>query len=163
METEHFGDPPPELRRLPIDLEDVTIAMGVANSGMLHHYVDRETGEVLLISEDELEEQAEDRARIEAEPGRFIEVPPDDSHEAYRDMEDFAATAADARLQERLWWALNGPRPFRRFKDAVADDPTEEERWFCFRDERLIARAVAWLAEEGLAPERSPGEQPASG
>jgi hypothetical protein len=76
----------------------------------------------------------------------------DDSRAAYRDMEDFAETVEDERLQERLWRALSGSRPFRRFKDAVAAEGAVEKRWFRFRDERQTARAVAWLAEEGLAP-----------
>jgi hypothetical protein len=144
----------PPLRRLPIDLSDLTFAMDLAGSsmGMIHNYVDRETGEILFVSEDNLEECEETVERIETEPERYVEVPMDDSHAAYRDMEDFAETVEDERLQRWLWRSLSGSRPFRRFKDAVAADDAVEERGFRFRDERQMARAVAWLAEEGLAP-----------
>ena len=153
-----FAQPPflaePPLRRLPIDLSELTFAMDMAGSsmGMIHNYLDRETGEILFVSEDNLEECEEVVERIETEPERYVEVPTDDSRAAFRDMEDFAETVEDERLQRWLWRSLSGSRPFRRFKDAVAVDGEVEERWFRFRDERQMARAVAWLAEEGLAP-----------
>jgi Uncharacterised protein family (UPF0158) len=142
----------PPLRRLPIDVSEVTFAMDMASSGTIQHYVDRETGELLFVSEDNLDECEEEVERIEADPARYVEVPLDDSRAAYRDMEEYTESVADERLQERLWRALGGSRPFRRFKDAIAWDPAVEKEWFRFRDERQTARAVAWLAEEGLAP-----------
>jgi hypothetical protein len=44
----------------------------------------------------------------EADPGRYVEVPRADSHEAYRDMEDFIAAIGDERLQELLDVAIQG-------------------------------------------------------
>jgi hypothetical protein len=131
--------------------------MDNASSSMLRHYLDRETGELLLTSEDDLEDLAEDAARIEAEPERYLEFPPIESRLAYRDMEEFVETVTDARFQQRLWRALDGPRPFRRFKDAIADEPAVEERWFRVRDERQVAHAISWLAEEGIAPASADG------
>jgi hypothetical protein len=44
----------------------------------------------------------------EADPGRYVEIPRADSHEAYRDMEDFIAAIGDERLQELLDVAIQG-------------------------------------------------------
>jgi hypothetical protein len=140
------------LRTLPIDVGEVAFAMDMASSGMIHNYVDRQTGEILFVSEDNLEECEEAVERLDAEPARYVEIPMDDSRAAYRDMEAFAASVEDVELQERLWRALGGSRPFRHFKDAVAWDGAVEERWFRYRDQRQTARAIAWLADEGLAP-----------
>lgn len=79
-----------------------------------------------------------------------IDVPTDESSAAFRDMEAFAASVGDVRIQARLIGALSGGRPFRRFKDAIATYEREEQRWFAFRDERLRKRVLDWLADEDI-------------
>ncbi len=81
---------------------------------------------------------------------RFVAVPRDDTHEAYRDMEDFIPTIADGRLRERLWDAIDGRGAFGRFKRVLSAHDAERERWFTFRDARLRERIVAWLEDEGI-------------
>ena len=61
-----------------------------------------------------------DAERVEQEFGtRFIIIPKIESGDDYEAMEDFAESLQDERLQERLWRALKGRRPFRHFKDVV--------------------------------------------
>jgi hypothetical protein len=67
-------------------------------------------------------------------------------------MERFIATVDDERLQERLRAAVDGQRPFRRFKDELYEHPDERQRWFEFRDARLRRRVLDWLDEEGIDP-----------
>ena len=88
---------------------------------------------------------------------RFIEIPEQDSHQGYDDMADFAETVENAKLRNRLAYALNGSKPFRRFKDALGDDPDEEKRWFAFSRERTTERVLEWLEDEGI--EIEPTEQ----
>ena len=83
---------------------------------------------------------------------RFLPLPGADSRAGYEDMEAFIETVASLRLQERLWGAIRGRGAFRRFKDVLAGQPAERERWFAFRDGRVRQRALAWLAEEGIEP-----------
>jgi hypothetical protein len=47
---------------------------------------------------------------------RYVAAPQADSHEGYRDMEDFISTVKDERLLDRLWQAIQGRGAFRRFK-----------------------------------------------
>gem|GEM_PF-894325 len=56
---------------------------------------------------------------------RFFRVPRSESHDGYRDMEDFIDGLPNARVQERLSDAIRGRGPFRRFKDVLLDYPTE--------------------------------------
>jgi len=81
---------------------------------------------------------------------RYISIPQVDSNEAYSDMEEFIVTVTNERLQARLWQAIDGRRPFRRFKDVLADYPNEREQWFRFEDDRIRQRVLEWLEDEGI-------------
>ncbi len=91
--------------------------------------------------------------RIETDPGdRFIVIPAEGSHEGYRDMEAFIATARNRRLQERLERAISGRGAFRYFKDVLLDYPAEREHWFQFRQDRLHQRMLDWLELHEITP-----------
>jgi hypothetical protein len=91
--------------------------------------------------------------QVEAQYGsRYIGVPQADSHEGYRDMEDFIVTVEDERLQDQLWRAISGRGAFRYFKDVLHDHFHERERWFAFKDARLKQRVLDWLESEGIEP-----------
>jgi hypothetical protein len=83
---------------------------------------------------------------------RYIRVPQADSSEGYRDMELFAETVKDERLERQLWRALEGKGAFRRFKDVLLEYPQERERWFKFKRDRLEQRVRDWLESEGIEP-----------
>ncbi len=81
---------------------------------------------------------------------RYIEIPADDRHEAYRDMEKFIDTVQDRRLQGWLARSIVGSGAFRRFKDALSGDFHERHRWFEFKNARLEARIRDWLESEEI-------------
>ena len=98
-----------------------------------------------------------DALRVEEGFGmRFIRIPHDESRDAYNDMAAFIETVRDGRLQERLSDAIHGRGAFRRFKDTLAREDAERERWFAFQAARVHQRILAWLAEEGIAPAERP-------
>jgi hypothetical protein len=100
--------------------------------------------------------------QVEAQYGsRYIGVPHADSHEGYRDMEDFVVTVEDERLQDQLWQAISGRGAFRRFRDVLVGHFREQERWYAFKDARLEQRVLDWLASEDIEPiiEPSPVEE----
>jgi len=94
--------------------------------------------------------------------GRFRAIPAAESHEGYRDMEDFADTVQDDKLGELLGVALNGRGAFRRFKDVLVAYPDERDRWFRFKNERLRKRALEWLASEKIGHQLSCKEIPSA-
>jgi len=178
------------MRELKVDLGELTYAFEDA-SWMTNYYLDLETGQVVMISDDtrrqleEIYEAAHDPEaersfdlaivlrqsnlpewqqqmlleadQVEAGYGsRYIEVPTADSHEGYRDIEDFILSIRDERLQERLWQAIRGRGAFRRFKDVLVYHPRERESWFEFQEERLRGRVLDWLELEGIQPIVSP-------
>lgn len=83
---------------------------------------------------------------------RYIAVPECDSSESYRDMEDFVDTVQPGRLQNRLWDALRGQKPFRHFRDVLYNHPQERVRWFEFQRERVRQRVLNWLESRGIEP-----------
>jgi hypothetical protein len=94
-----------------------------------------------------------DAALVDAEFGnRFITIPTQSSHEGYRDMEAFIDTVRDPLLQERLERAISGRGAFRYFKDVLLDYPSERQRWFQFKQDRLDQRMLDWLESEGISP-----------
>lgn len=81
---------------------------------------------------------------------RIVGVPTDEPTDGYRDMELFVEQITDTDVYNRLSRALEGGSPFRRFKDALQSYPALEDRWYEFREERMAARVLEWLAGEEI-------------
>ncbi len=131
--------------RLRIDIPELIAAFEM-NSYEVQNYLDRETGKIILV----VDETLGGEEPPDLDDDRHILVPTVDSHEAYRDMEDFTETVTDPTLQRLLLVALDGAGAFRRFKNVLSDFPDERERWFAYKDQQMRRRVVAWLASEGL-------------
>jgi uncharacterized protein UPF0158 len=137
-----------------VDYEELRFAMEDA-SYQHQYFLDTETGEVILISEYDDDEESTQRLEAieEAEPGRYLQVPRAESSDGYQDMQKFIDTVSDKQLQQLLEVAIHGKGAFRRFKDVLARDPAEQQRWFAFQMERLDTRVREWLADEGVRSE----------
>ena len=100
-----------------------------------------------------MQEAVQEAADVEMGYGtRYIAVPRAESRDGYDDMEEFIATVPEERLQDRLWRAIQGRGAFRIFKDVLGGYPSEQERWFAFRDARIRQRVLNWLEQEGIEP-----------
>jgi len=169
------------MRRLRINLLDLEGAFEIHPSEM-HHYLDTETGEVLVVQDEflhELEElreesgsqtDVEDLARGSEGPDwqkqalavaqrveegygtRVVEVPGPYVHEDFRDMEAFVAKVTEPRLRTALKRALQGHGPFGRFRATLGTNPRERERWFQFRRQRLRQHMTDWLTSLDIEP-----------
>ncbi len=154
----------PALRDLPIDLDDLSLALEgdpLLTGGRL----DLRTGDVQQIGPlyesdffDEIGEAGEAEAgeADDLEDGqaddRWLRFDSLGSRPGFRDMAEFLETVTDERLATRLDRALGGRGAFRRFKDELADAPDELARFHRFTDDRRRGRARQWLAESGLRP-----------
>ncbi len=134
-------------RPLKIDFDELCSAVE-DNSYENEYYLDRETGEILLLSEyvDD-EERGKLKDRIDDNPDRYERIPKAEPREGYEDMQAFIATVDDERLAELLEVAVNGRGAFRRFKDVLLNYPEARERWFQFQDNRIQERAREWLGD----------------
>ena len=128
-------------------------------------FLDRRTGEVVLISDEELR-AAEDDDPIEdfpeweqdlvkiakeivAETGDYIPLPSKfDIHE-YSIMENFCLSINDAEIRDTLYGLIKGSGAFHRFKDAVHQFGIENE-WFNYRNDAFKQIAIDWCNENGI-------------
>lgn len=138
------------LRPLPIDLDDLIVALSwhdtLTDSG---YWLDLETGALVFVSDGvDIEDLDEDPRHND----RYIAVDPIESHRAFRIMEDFVDQLADAGLARRLDQALRQRKPFRRFKDVLADHPAQRDDWFAFEHAALERYAREWCESCGIAP-----------
>ncbi len=80
----------------------------------------------------------------------YITIPNAESYEGYQDMEDFIETVKEIKLEEKLYNAIVRKGTFRRFKDVLIFYPKERERWFKFKNEKVMERVNEWLEKEGI-------------
>jgi hypothetical protein len=140
--------PTPMLRQVPVDLDELSSALEgdpLYGGGRL----DLRTGELWHESPDGFSEDEEEEL---LDPDRWLHLEALGSREGYRDMELFAQTIEDKQLADLLEVALDGRGAFRRFKDVLAREPDELQRWFTFSEDRRRGRARAWLAGCGYRP-----------
>ncbi len=137
--------PAPELRPLPVDLEELSdVLEGDPRNG--GGSIDPRSGQVWpqFVLDAELEEDHDDDEDLD-----WIPVECEGSRDGYRDMEDFVDALPDPEQRDRLRIALDGRGAFRRFRDVLARTPDDHSRWSSFSDERRRGRARAWLARKG--------------
>jgi hypothetical protein len=125
------------------------------NSPDLQSYIDRETGDVLVIVEG-LAEDDEARRKVASRPERYVRIEPASSREQYRWMERFVSSVPDDQLRERLLLSIDGKGAFRRFKDVLLSFPVERERWFNFRADLLHYHINEWFKSKELETEPVP-------
>jgi len=139
-------------RKVPVSFDEIC---GAFEFGSIDkkHYLDLQTGEIIFISDDLMDEEEREEIdeKIEKCLGeRYIDIPYVLSDEGYENMADFAETVEDLDLREKLYIALNGSGCFRRFKDVLLSYPKERERWFKFQDAKLTEKVKEWLKAEGI-------------
>ena len=145
------------MAKISIDEGELLMAFE-SGDGMTKWFLDRETGQVIFLSDDDLEDEEEIRRAIyeeddDEENERYLVIPSLGSNEGYGLMEDFAAAQEDRRVRLALFDALNRRRPFRSFKDALMGFPGVREAWFKYQEGQLREEALAWLRSKGIDAE----------
>ena len=136
---------------LPIDLDELSGAL-------THHdlstgscwWFDLRTGELIFVSD------GVDEADLPADlddDQRWLRVDAIRSSQSWQVRADFAEQLGDAPLARQLADALDQRKPFRRFKDALAEHAQQREAWFAFERIALERIARAWCEERGIAPQ----------
>ncbi len=122
------------------------------HSGSVHAYLDRQTGEILHLSEmwETQDEQSATYERLSAEPGRWVRIEPLPSRQAFRIMEDFVARVPPDQRQRTLRRALAWKKPFSNFRQAMYEMPELKKSWDNFHDDRLRRAANDWLTANAI-------------
>lgn len=152
---------------LSVKLNDVIEALDAA--GEEHtHYLDRRTGEIFMISNDEMEAAEEDeliseypdwqkeailKAREILNSENFVALPDQFAIHEYKIMEDFCLAFEDRPVGEDLHRLIKGSGAFGRFKNAIHSIGVEKA-WSQFRRAEIEKIAIQWLEEEEIAYRR---------
>jgi hypothetical protein len=168
------------MRKLKIDLRALAMAAEESAMGMGRSYLNLETGRIVCLDPESLDEgewEQEDSFEEETETPemspeetlarevldqigtRYIEVPSEYGQIGYDDMDAFIDTVEDEGLRDRLDRAIQGQGAFRRFKDILAVNFHERHRWFRFKDARVEERLRAWLTSHDIELIEEPGER----
>lgn len=139
---------PSDLRALSVDVEELA---SILEGDPVHGggRIDLTTGDVWHQSP--YDDPVDEEHAYDEDRWLWVQA---SSREGWWDMSEFTATVDDPALADRLQRAIHGRRAFRRFRDALADDPDELTRFHLFSDERQRGRARRWLADHGLRPVR---------
>src|SRR6516164_6082900 len=134
------------MKTLPVRLLDLVTALEDHDREWTTYYFDSHSGEIVFLTEDG---RGSDKRWdvISNSVGRFIDIEPMDSRKGHRIMQNFVATLPPTPLQEKLKWSLEGAKPFRRFRDTLAEDQALRDRWFEFHHEAMQKIALEWLAD----------------
>jgi hypothetical protein len=148
---------------LPVKLNDVIEALE-ATGEEYTHYLDRGTGEIVLVTNEEMEAAEEDelnseypdwqreailKAREILRSENFLELPGQfDIHE-YKIMEDFCLAFEDRRVGADLGRLIKGSGAFRRFKNAIYS-MGGDKAWYQFRRTEIEKIGIAWLEEQQI-------------
>jgi hypothetical protein len=154
----------------PVKLNDVIEALEAAGEEFAH-YLDRNTGEIVMLTNEEMEAAEEDeliseypdwqreailKAREILKSENFVELPDQfDIHE-YQIMEDFCLEFEDRRVGEDLRRLIKGSGAFRRFKNAIYSMGADKS-WYEFRRAAIEKIATEWLEENAIAYSREDG------
>jgi len=137
------------------------------------YYLDRETGEVLSISEDDdgEEEPEEDdendgdeegsdeeglREEIDSDPDRYVLLSPVPLSDLVEWMNSFILSVKGKDLTAPLQKAANGHQPDREFERALRKNPTERLRWIGFLETQVQEIIDGWIEENDLESDTPP-------
>ena len=133
---------PSKLMSAP-DMDGLILAMTSALDSIRHYY-DRETGEVVTLSEEF------GTGRLDGPSERYVYITPLSVSERFQIMEDFVETLDNEALQDELNKTLSEKAAFLRFDEALSRYPSRNKQWEGFRSDRVAARARAWLSEHDI-------------
>jgi len=142
----------------PVKLSEIIDAIELQSDEMAA-YLNRRTGEIITISDEEVR-AAEEGDPLEDYPewqrdnisiaGDFLKneddylaLPTKYDLNEYQIMEEFVLSLKDRRASELLYTSIKGKGAFRRFKDTLHRLQLAEE-WYTYRDAALRQVAIDW-------------------
>jgi hypothetical protein len=148
----------------PALLSDIVDAFYGA-SDETNHYLNKENGKVYIISDEEMS-YAEDDTLIDDLPDwqredveiaklvleedeNLLRLPDQFDLNERSIMLDFTYSLEDTGIKEKLLQALNGKRPYRRFKDTVIDLGLDKD-WYAFLNITYIEIAKEWCKDHDV-------------
>lgn len=150
-----------------INIQDVIEAIELSND-QTSSYLDKSTGEIFTLTEDDFIEDEDDTLddypdwqrdsiekakQIMENESNFIGLPSNYDFHEYSVMENFIMHEVDQKIADELLLAIKRSGAFRWFKDAIHRLGVAEE-WYKFKNEALEELAVFWCEENDIPYEK---------
>ena len=161
------------MQHVEIDWVDLNLAIE-NDSCAVHYYLDRHTGQVILLTDaalqsaesitdpsstsdgmavDSIQQAILEAIKVlEDTENRYIPIPPINSCEKYSDMEEFISLVSDPKIHKQLRRALCGHDSYNQFMRILSQCSTEQQQWSAFRHQRSLVRCNEWLAKQDIEP-----------
>ena len=146
-----------------VNLSDIIDGLE-SQSDRLSSYLNKETGEIVIINEDDLifaenngsiddlpewEQESIQTAREIEDTDKHIALPSQFDIDEYNIMEHFCRLIENDEIRDQMYRAIQGRGAFRYFKDSIHRFNIAEE-WYQFRAEAFREIAVEWCEENGI-------------
>jgi len=136
---------------VPVDLDELILAFEDA-SPVLEYFLDRETGEVILVSDTlGFIEAGHQRIAMARAPNRYLPLPVSTLDDFIDDVEAFIAEVDDEQRRFDLDAALDAVDVRKQVAAVFAKDEEIEAAWQRFRRDRFRERAAAWISGNDLS------------
>jgi hypothetical protein len=147
-----------------VKLDDIIEALE-AQSDESYSFLNKKTGKVILISEEE-QNAAENDEPIEdfpewqqdlikiakeilVESDNYIGLPSKFDIDEYSIMEKFCLSLSDPEISDIFCRLMKGSGAFRRFKDAIHEYGIADD-WYKYRNNALKKLAIEWCQENDI-------------
>jgi hypothetical protein len=153
------------MAKIKIDMDDLEMAFDSTDPmGEAEWYLDVRNGDVVLVTHDWVDEDSDDIpdwqkpeiARfkdIEANPDAYLLIEPPDSAEDFQAMSDFVDGLKEGTAKQKLADALRNPKPFRQFRNTLAEHASVQAAWFTFKEKWLKQYLKEWLEDNEVDAE----------
>lgn len=132
---------------MKVKLQEIIDAIEMTDQAS-EYFLDKETGEIVWISEVVMDRDEIGEAYDELDEHGFYRLPTSfDIHE-YSIMEDFVYSLPEPK-SDRLARAISGRGAFRRFKDGIRQLGIEEQ-WYEYQGNAYKRMAIEWCEDNGL-------------
>lgn len=137
------------MRPMKVKLQDVIDGIDMVSEDSTC-YLDRETGEVLFISEIADNDYDDDILELlEEGSDRFIEFPSQWDRNDYQTMVDFIESLPQRKEQNLLAISINGSGAFRRFKYTASELGLLDD-WYRFLNNAHRELAIEWCEDNEI-------------
>ena len=142
------------MKKIKLFLDPILYYMEDSSGFASSHYIDLFKGKVVSpdVDDDISYEDVENE-------DRYFSIEPITSHEGYEIMQDFAASVESDEIRGHLFDVLERKKPFRNFKDTLADYPDIEKDFYEYKDNRLKEILRDQLAQCGYELEEETLQQ----
>lgn len=136
---------------MKVKLSDIIGAIEMANQ-YSESFLDRETGEIVWISEMAMTSDEQEEAYEQLDEHGFYRLPSTFDIREYDMMEEFISSLPEP-LQNKLEQVIRGKGAFRRFKNTIRYLGIEDE-WYQYQASEYRRKAIEWCEENELEYEK---------